>query len=177
MWRLPGLRAGGHQDPCGVWGRLRDGGDHAHRRRPRPARGRAGYSLCRPGWAAAGRYAGDHPSGPHQGLHRQRGEVPPASEPGPSECRAGRLHRLSAAAGSTDEAQDHRLPGPHRRQSHHQRRFQDHPRARSVVPAGRRPDDGHLSPGGAAAGRAEAPGDLSGFKKHSGQGPGAVRVY
>ena len=42
---------------------------------------------------------------------------------------------------------------------------------------GRRPDDGHLSPGGAAAGRAEAPGDLSGFKKHSGQGPGAVRVY
>ena len=49
--------------------------------------------------------------------------------------------------------------------------------ARPVVPAGRRPDDGHLSPGGAAAGRAEAPGDLSGFKKYSGQGPGAVRVY
>ena len=35
---------------------------------------------------------------------------------------------------------------------HHQRRFQDHPGARPMVPAGRRPDDGHLSPGGAAAG-------------------------
>ncbi len=65
----------------------------------------------------------------HQGLHRQRGEVPPASEPGPSECGAGRLHRLSAAAGGADEAQDHRLSGPDRRQGHHQGGLQDHRRS------------------------------------------------
>ena len=46
-----------------------------------------------------------------------------------------------------------------------------------MVPAGRRPDDGHLSPGGAAAGRAKAPRDLSGPEKYSSQGPGAMRTY
>ena len=46
-------------------------------------------------------------------LHRQHRQVPPASEPGPAEHRAGHLNRLPPRPGGPDPAQNHRVPGTH----------------------------------------------------------------
>ena len=128
---------------CAKRGRMWSSATAAARRRscssarPRRARGRAGRALCRQRRAAARRYARHHRSRPHDGLHREHRQVPPAAEPRSARRGAGRLHRLSARAGDAAAPEADRLPRPHRGDAPDPRGLQDHARAWAVGEKGR----------------------------------------
>ena len=134
---LPRVLAVRNADECGLRRRQPHGGDNVRRRGPRRARGRAGRALCRQGGAAARRYARHHRSRPHDGLHREHRQVPPAAEPRSARRGAGRLHRLSARAGDAASPEADRLPRPHRGDAPDPRGLQDHARAWAVGEKGR----------------------------------------
>ena len=159
--RLSEMCPGGDAAQRGLWCGQSPGSHPFRGGGPRGAGGSAGGALCGPGGPLSGRHALPHPPGAQPGfLYHQHRQVPAAPEPGPPGAGAGRLHRLPPAADRPHAAQDHRVPGAHRRHAPHQTRLQDHTGARAVVYQERRGDDRPLPPLCPAAGPRQAAGDL-----------------
>lgn len=81
------------------------------------------------------------------------------------------VQRLSAAANGADAAENSGVSGAHQRHGAHQGRFPHHAGARPVFPAGRHRENGHVPPGGPAAGPRQEAGDLRGSQAPAGQDP------